>query len=205
MITLQDIRVLQIPLIVLAVITAFSTAGILVSRSNMQQAEATLQNQQTTLNQAQQRYRLSGEEKEIIIRHLPTYKELEKNGFIGAEQRINWLDALRTTNQAQQMFGVEYQIAAQQPYPTGAGMESGQFQLRQSPMKLTFKLLHEGDLMRFFTTLAQLKVGMFTLEECVLQRAGSNIPTIRYQPTLQADCQLDWWTITPKESQGNKP
>ena len=205
MITLQDLRVLRIPLAILVIISVFSIAGIIVSRNNLQQADLALKNQQTTLNQAQHRFRQSGEEKDIIIRHLPAYRELEKQGFIGAEHRINWLDALRTTNQAHQMFGVEYQIAAQQPYPTGAGIDSGPFQLRQSPMKLSFKLLHEGDLMRFFTTLAQLKVGVFTIEECDLQRAGNNIPTIRYQPTLQAECQLNWLTITPKASQGNNP
>lgn len=205
MITLQDLRVLRIPLIVLAIISAFSIAGVVASRSNLQQADIALKNQQTTLLQAQQRFRQSGEEKDIIINYLPAYRELEKQGFIGAEQRINWLDALRTTNQAHQMFGVEYQIAAQQPYPSATGIDNGQFQLRQSPMKLSFKLLHEGDLMRFFTTLAQLKVGVFTLEECTLQRIGNNIPTIRYQPTLQAECQLNWLTITSKASQGGNP
>jgi len=203
-ITWQDLQTLQIPLIVLSIVLALSTAAIYVTRSQLLQSDVNLENQQRALVQSQNRYRKSGEEKDIIIRHLPAYRKLEQQGFIGAEQRINWLDALRMTNQQQKMFGVDYQIAAQKPYPPDQGIDTGQFQLHQSLMKLSFRLLHEEDLMRFFSTLAQLKAGVFTLENCTLQRIGNNAFTLNTQPALQVECQLNWVTITANSGAGNK-
>ena len=197
-ITQQDLTTLRMPLIVFGIVLALSSAAVYGTRSKLLLADKELANQQGALVQAQNRYRKSGEEKDIIIQHLPAYRKLEQQGFIGAEQRINWLDALRMTNQELKMFGVEYQIAAQQAFPPGQGMDAGQFQLHQSPMKLSFRLLHEGDLMRFFDTLTQFRAGIFTLQTCTLQRIGNSTFNFRFQPALQADCQLNWITITPQ-------
>ena len=201
----QDLQILRLPLAILAVVLALGTTSVIFTRSQLQQADAALENQRRAFSHAQTRFRKSGEERDIIIRHLPAYRALEQQGFIGAEQRINWLDAIRLTNRELKMFGAEYQIGAQQPYPPPPELDTGAFQLHRSTMKLSFKLLHEDDLMRFFDNLTQLKAAFFTLDECVLQRLANTTITLHFQPALQATCQLNWITITPNAAPGGNP
>ena len=130
------------------------------------------------------------------MRYLSDYQYLQRLGFVGDEQRINWLEGLRLTNQQTQLFGVDYQIGAQQPYPYASELDPGQLTLYQSLMKINFRLLHEGDLVRFLGTLAQQGAGFFSVNQCVIERLDTD-GSIRFQPNLRADCELAWITVRP--------
>jgi len=109
------------------------------------------------------------------------------------EQRINWLDGLRLANQQADLFGVDYQIGTQRAYPFAAEFNPGQIELNQSLMQLRFRLLHEGDLLRFFDALARQNAGIFTIDQCLLRRIDTR-GVIRYQPNVNAECELSWIT-----------
>jgi hypothetical protein len=68
--------------------------------------------------------------------------------------------------------------------------------LHNSQMKLSFGLVHEGDLMRFFQTLAEQQTGVFILSGCALDRVGRSEPAPR-QANLSAQCDLSWLTVDP--------
>jgi hypothetical protein len=127
------------------------------------------------------------------VRYLDRYRQLERAGFIGEEQRINWLDGLRVANQQADLFGVEYQIESQKAYPYAGELNPGQVAISQSPMRLRFRLLHEDDLGRFFGSLARQGGGYFTVDRCHLRRVETG-GVIRYQPNINADCELSWLT-----------
>ncbi len=192
---LKDLWAVRAPLAILAVVLAAGTAGVGYTGSKLDHARAVLQNQRSALEHAQYRYRKSGEEQQIIVRYLSEYRRLEQEGFIGPERRIDWIDALRAADRELRMFGVTYQIGAQQPYPGTDGLDAGPLRLWQSPMRLTFGLLHEGDLMHFFNALDRLHAGVFVLEGCTVARMEGASPG--YRPHLQADCQLNWITLGP--------
>jgi hypothetical protein len=156
------------------------------------------------LRSAQTQVRESGMEKELIIRYLPGYRQLAAAGFVGEENRINWLDALRVVNQKGDLFGVDYDISPRRPYPLASTLAPGQMNVMQSMMKLRFQLLHEEDLPRFFELLSQQNAGLFMLDQCTVRRALST-PSIRFQPHLAAECQLSWITTQPAEQPGGKP
>src|SRR5512140_3679219 len=73
--------------------------------------------QNSNVRDARARLQKARDENATIARYLSSYQYLQRIGFIGDEQRIDWLDALRFTNQERRLFGVNYQIGAQQPYP----------------------------------------------------------------------------------------
>ncbi len=153
--------------------------------------------QQRALDEARARYQRSGEERDLLGRYAPEYIALAEHGFIGTEQRVNWIDNLRIANETTRLFGVQYQIGAQTPYNLP---ELPQAMLVQSPMTIDLRLLHEGDLMRFLRTLASGRAGVFTLNECTLERIGSE-PSARAQPNLRADCELSWIS-SPRAAEG---
>ena len=114
----------------------------------------------------------------------------------GEEQRINWLDALRSANQKVGLFGVNYDISARQSHPNAGLWNPGQMRVLQSVMKLRLPLLHEEDLLNFMEALREQNAGVFLIDQCAIRRASS-AQTTRYQPNMTAECQLSWLTTQP--------
>lgn len=184
---------LQVPALFLLVIVLGGCAAVYYTSDLLQQARQHLAHQERQLKEARNRLYRSGEERELISRYRDRYIELQRIGFIGEEQRINWLDGLRIANQRAELFGIDYQISEQRAYPYAPELNPGQLTLHQSVMKLKFGLLHEGDLMQFFRILAQSGAGVFHIDHCTVRRLeGPNV--MRYQPNLAAECALTWIT-----------
>ena len=73
---------------------AIVIVGLLVTYADQYRTEneAILQKQQNLLNQARQKFQSSGLEKETITQYLPIYNDLLASGFVGEEQRIEWIE-----------------------------------------------------------------------------------------------------------------
>jgi len=200
---LNDLRSLRVPLILLAVTLALGFGLPYYSNIKLEEAKREYAHQQSQLREARTRLHKAGEEREIIVHYLSAYQYLQRLGLIGDEQRINWLDGLRLTNQSAKLFGVDYQISAQQPYPYASELNPGQLALYQSVMKIRFSLLHEEDLLRFLGTLAGQNAGVFSVNQCVMDRV-TDVENTGFQPNLRADCELAWITMRPIDPAENK-
>lgn len=200
MIRQADLRALRNPLLVLGAAFVAAAASVYLTAQLVASAEAQLREQQARLKEARTRLHKSGEEKELIVRYLESFRRLERAGFVGEEQRINWLDGLRLANQQADLFGVDYQISAQKPYAHASAFDPGPIELQQSVMRLRFRLLHEEDVMRFFQALARQNVGLFTIDQCSMHRIDTG-GVIRYQPNISAECELSWITarVAPRK------
>lgn len=217
-------RAPTLPLIVLMAVLLAVTGALNFSLNKVQTARQQFSAQQAQLREAQTRVYQSGAEKELIVRYLPGYQQLAALGFVGEEQRINWLNALRVVNQKGGLFGVDYEISPRRPYivpivppplPPPASPSSpspplaaGTMHVMQSVMKLRFQLLHEEDLPAFFDLLSKQQAGLFLLDQCTLRRtAGSAAPapTLRFQANLAADCQVSWITAQPSAPAEQRP
>lgn len=192
--SIADLKTLQGPALVLLAVVLAGCAAVYYTSDVLQQAQRELARQEQALKEARNRLYQSGEEREIISRYLDRYLQLQRAGFIGEEQRINWLDGLRVANQRAELFGVDYQISEQRAYVHARDLEPGQLTLHQSVMKVKFGLLHEGDLMQFFGTLARSGAGVFHIDQCTVRRLEA-ASAIRYQPNLGAECDLSWITL----------
>jgi hypothetical protein len=197
--TRDDLQALRVPLIVLAATLIVAAGLVYFSASVLENARNVLSQRDGQLRQARLRIQNAGEEKEMIGRYLTRYQQLARAGFVGDEQRINWLDSLRTANEEAGLFGVEYDISAQRPYAYAAEFNTGQLLLEESVMRLKFRLLHEEDLPRFFNALARGSGGFFTIDQCLVRRlkAGEAEKSLQFQPHLGAECELRWLTIRP--------
>ena len=189
-----DLQALRTPLLVLAGVALLCALAVYYSGRLMITARQQLAQQQVQFKDARTRLQKSGEEKDIIVRYIDGFRQLERSGFVGEEQRINWLDGLRVANQQADLFGVDYQIGAQRPYAFASEFNPGPLALNQSIMRVRFRLLHEGDLGRFFDSLARQGTGIFTVDQCLLRRIDTR-GVIRYQPNVNAECDLSWITI----------
>ena len=189
-----DLQALRNPLLLLAGIALLCALAVYFSGRLMIASRQQLAQQQVQLKEARTRLQKSGDEKDIIVRYLGAFRQLERTGFVGDEQRINWLDGLRLANQQADLFGVDYQIGAQRPYSFAPEFSPGALSLNQSVMRVRFRLLHEADLERFFDALARQGTGIFTIDQCLLRRIDTR-GVIRYQPNVNAECDLSWITV----------
>lgn len=187
----KNARAIRNPLLALLATCVVGVALVVLTGKTRENSRLELQKQKSIFAEAHERYQKSDGERELIVKYLPEYRALQRQGFIGPEQRINWLDGLRNANLEAELFGVEYQVGAQEAYKDGIDIANGGANLRQSSMELNFRLLHEGDLMRFFGILANQQVGWFAINRCSLERIA-DIRTLQFQPYLGAKCELAW-------------
>jgi len=202
--TRADFKSVRNPLLALGAVLVGVAVAVWYTDQLALAARRDLARQETQLKDARLRLARSGDEKDVIVRYLGAYQQLQKQGFAGEEQRINWLDALRVTNQQADLFGVDYEIGSQKPYSFAETLNPGPIQLRESVMKLRFRLLHEEDLLRFFDLLSRQGAGIYTVDQCLLKRLDTR-GAIRYQPNLAAECELAWITASIAPAPEKKP
>ena len=206
MIKREDLEALRIPLAALGGTLLVALVMIWYSGSVLDSADRTRKQRESQLREARSRIQNAGEEKQMIGQYLAGSQALAKAGFVGEEQRINWLDSLRLANEETRIFGVEYDIGAQKPYVYAAEYNPGQLVLQESVMHLKFNLLHEEDMPRFFDALGRRGAGFFTVEQCQMRRArqGDVDRSMSVQPNLVAECDLRWLTVKPQAGSERK-
>ena len=193
----KDLAPLQLPLIVLAVAIGFSALVVNMSHDALRSAQLQLTRETAATNEARLRYQRTDQEKAMIERYLPAYRQLISESFIGTERRIDWIDALRAADRRTTLLGVEYQIEAQKPYSAGrfADKSLGQ-RVRSSSMLINFGIVHEGDLIQFLEALAARNAGLFSVTACAIEPLNMVDPAPR-RANLRARCELQWITIAP--------
>jgi hypothetical protein len=196
--TPKDLGAMKMPMLALAIAVAASIAMVAFSSNQRAQSEQQFRDQQTALQEARTRYQRSGQERETVMHYVQAYRHLEKIGFVGAEQRLNWVESLRAANAQAGLFGVDYQLTAQEPFPYVPPDNPVGDRVKRSRMRLSFGVLHEGDLTRLFRALSAQQPGFFALDSCSLDRAGRQGAPLPRQANLTAECDLSWLTIDPK-------
>jgi hypothetical protein len=191
----QDLAALTKPVLVFAAIAVLSVLAIVYSGKAVKKAASELSAAEGQLAEARERVQRSGEEYDNIIRFTQPYRELQRRGLVGEEQRLNWVDGLRNANADAQLYGVEWELGPQQPYAFTGDVNAGSLQIQQTLMKMRFGLLYEEDVGRFFRLLAAQNVGSFAVNSCSLQRAFTEPFQPSNQPMLKAECELAWITI----------
>lgn len=200
--SLKDIGALGRPLTVLAVVLAVCAGGILYTAGLVKQGRVALAAAQKQLNEARDRVQRSGTERDMITEYVGPYTALVERGVVGEEQRLAWVDALRAANTQAQLYGVDYEVGARQPYAFSAEVEAGGLPVQQSVMKLNFGILYEDDLLAFFRALQAQNAGLFSLNQCVLARVARDARRPVNAPALRAQCELAWITIPPPSAEG---
>lgn len=202
--TVQDWRKLQLPMVTLGIALIISTLLYSTTDGRRLKAQEALQAQQSALDKARQRYESSGLEKETIEKFLPAYEKLLERGFVGEEQRIDWIDDLREINLRQKLFGINYDIGSQEDYKPKFPLNVGSFKLHRSTMKINFSMLHEGDLTMVLTALPAENNPPFMVRDCNIERLPGGGQG-KFLPNLKTSCELDWLTVSEPPVSGGKP
>lgn len=147
------------------------------------------------------RYLAVDEEEKLIKSYLPDFVKLLENGIIGDEQRLNWIEVLRSIGDELNLPSLSYQIESQQDYTPSFPLNLGKFKLSSSKMVLTMQLLHEGDMFRILERLDDEAKGSYSISSCAIGQAMAEISDDPDSTNISARCEILWFTI--KLADGN--
>ena len=193
--TRPPFAVLKLPLLLLLAVLLLAAGGILWGQRQAKEADTALQRQQIALNQARQQLDHSRQQQHLIGTHQDDYQALVARGFVGAEDRLAWIEAVQLANRDAGLYGLNYRLMPRTASPSALAQG---LPLGQTSMTLTLPLLVETDLARFLAALKARAPGVYRVQGCSLSRlTGAQAFEAANRPQLQAECELLWFTVAP--------
>ena len=166
------------------------------SNKTVESAQKERHNAQIRLDDARHRLATADQDRENRAIYASQYQALIAQKIIGEENRLDWVEGLESIRRKKLVADFRYTVAPQKSYVLSLPIESGNFDIRYSEMKLQFDLLHEQQLLDFFDALRSQIKGWYQLDGCTLQRnaaiadaAGNSMPQIK------AECSGGWVTL----------
>jgi hypothetical protein len=90
---------------------------------------------------------------------------------------------------------LRYEVSTQQPFEPDFPAEKGRYEPYVSDMRLDIGLLHEEDLVTVFDKLQAEAPGVFTVQNCQIQRAREAFVDDPTEANLTATCMVRWITV----------
>jgi hypothetical protein len=151
---------------------------------------------QSQVNDARKRLDMAREDRENLSDFSKEYDALKANKIIGDDHRLDWMEGLEKLRNQNLVIDFRYNIAPQKIYAPPSAVDSGNFDIHYSEMKMQFDLLHEGQLLNFFNALRRQIKGRYQLEGCTMQRIetadGSATAAVA---KIKAECSGGWITL----------
>jgi hypothetical protein len=157
------------------------------------------------MNDARNRLATARQDQENLASYSKDYSVLEDREIINDDHRLDWMEGLGKLRQQNLVVDFGYNIAPQKVYTPQPAIDSGNFDIHFSEMKLQFDLLHEGQLLNFFNALHSQIKGQYQLEGCTMQRTAAlkgDSKDIEPSATtnIKAECSGGWITLKNRKS-----
>jgi hypothetical protein len=165
------------------------------SNKGLQEATAARKDIQAKLTRAR-------EEQQELTEKLNRFQSLKARGYIGPEQRLNWVEAIARIKAERRIFKLDYEFAPQRRVDASilpGGGAAGNFELMSSQMRMQIHLLHERELLDFIADLrADLRKTVEALvhvRSCTIERLAPSTADRGSKAQLKAECTLEWITL----------
>ena len=193
----EDLKRLRLHAGVAALFIALGAGAIAVSDGYLRDAVQARETAQARRAAAQERVSKVSEEEREIRESLVFYQRMQRQGMIGQENRLDWIDAIARIKSERKLFEIKYSIEPQKAldYPGIVPTKRGDFVV--SRMKLDMLLLHEEDLLAFLSDLRATGRFHVSVRHCNVSRIerGAVAPGQALMPRLRSECQIDLITV----------
>lgn len=191
-------RLLRGALASLVLALGLGAAAIAGARYYLQHNEDEFLRQRAKLDGVARLYRTAENDRSLYSQYVSRFEALEREGVIGEEPRLTWVESLQRINEALKLPVLRYEIAPQTLIRFQSGrLNSTILRVYRSSMSLQAGLLHEGDLVALFGDLRRMTSGRFEVRDCdlALTNPVRGIALDRRVPNVMALCTLDWFTL----------
>ncbi len=178
------------------VICVLLAAGMLAASlyfRNAMQREYQVNHQR--FRNASQLYLAVDEEERTIEEFYPEFVRLYRDGLLGGERRLSWLETLRTAAAAIRIPELNYKLDARGPWDGAPNLARGGYEIHASTMSLSLGLLHEGDLLALLEALDEGALGQYAVRDCALVGGEGALTLDPQAVNVRAECRLDWLTV----------
>ena len=192
-ITKSDLSVMRSSLITLSIAIIASLLLISISERLSGLAQKNWHDAQRELRAAQSELNNAKQDQENLRDYQGEYLASVNQHLIGNEQRLDWVESLEKLRQQKLVSELHYNIGPQKTYTPQPPIDSGNFDIKYSEMKLQLSLLHEDQLLDFFDELRGQIKGWYQLDGCSIVRAPGEAQNNATQ--LTAECSGGWITL----------
>jgi len=195
----SDLKGLRLPLAAGLAMAAFGVAALLLSQDRLIEERRAQKTKQEQLRATRERVARFAEEEHEIRDNLVHFQTMERLGMIGAEKRLEWVEAIAAIRQQRHLYEIRYTVEAQRSvdYPGVAPAQRGAgLAFMASRLKFDMQLLHEGDLLQFLSDLNAAGNAYVSVRNCSISRAeGAGARGGPLRPRLRASCTIDMITL----------
>ena len=173
---------------------------IVASENFIAQSQLEQRNAKRQLDDARRQLTTAREDNENMKSYTMEYDALLKRNIIGSDQRLDWMEGLEKIHKQDRVPGFmefKYAIAPQKPYVPAPPLDGGNFEPNLSGMTLQVDMLHEEQLIDFFSTLRTGINGWFLIDRCAMERtsAAADADDFGVAHKLKAECSGGWLTL----------
>ena len=180
--------------IALAIALVVSIGMLSASYQFWESTDKSLKGVERQLRTAREKFRTIDEEEAMIATYYPQFQELERQGIIGPERRLDWIENLSQADENLKLPKLAYSIDTQEPFTAEFPLAGGAYELYASKMDLQLGLLHGQDLFNLLSWLDDDAQGLYSVAACNLVRSRDD-PGSPRQAHLTSNCELRWYTI----------
>lgn len=195
-----DIPLMRLSLAAICVSALLSGAILYGSNRHAEQNKIDLRNAQRQLNDARKRLSDARNDSENLSVYSAEYGALEGQNIIGDDHRLDWMEDLEKLRRQNLVVDFRFNIVPQKIYAPQPAIDSGNFNIHYSEMKLQFDLLHEGQLLKFLDALRSQIKGQYQLEGCKLQRGETVANAETPMTNIKAECSGGWITLKSRSA-----
>lgn len=193
----EDLKRLRVPAGVAAMLVAIGAAAIVVTDHRLGVAIEARESVRAQRAAAQERVSKVSEEEREIRESLIFYQRMQRQGMIGQENRLDWIDSIARIKSQRKLFEIKYSIEPQKAldYPGIVAAKTSEFVV--SRVKLEMLLLHEEDLLNFLADLRATGRFHVSVRHCSVSRIERGAVTAGQAllPRLRSECQIDLITV----------
>ena len=171
----------------------FANTYTVATQQDLRKASQMRNNSSNSLNTAHQ-------DRDNMSIYADEYGSLINRKIVGEDMRLDWIEGMENLRQKNLVTNFRYNISPQKRYVPNPPVDSGNLDINYSEMKLQFDLLHEEQLVDFFTALPETIPGWYQLEGCTLNRSASTGPNDLPWTHLKAICTGGWITLKSRSS-----
>ena len=189
----DDWGVMRSSLITLAIAAICSALLIFLSATRSELAEEDWRDAQRQLHAAQSELNNAKQDRDNMDTYLAEYAASIDHHLIGEEGRLDWIENLEKIRAQKRVEDFRYNIGPQKIYAAQPPIDSGDYNIHYSEMKLQLDLLHEGQLFDFLDAIREQIKGWYHIESCSILRNPGDAQNTGI--LLKAECTGGWITL----------
>jgi len=135
--------------------------------------------------------------RQLLDRYHRRYRELQEQGFVGQERRLDWIETIRAAAKNLDLPNVAYSLEPQLEViqPVESASPNAEIQIYLSRLELELGLVHEVDLLRFFERLEQEAPGLMQVDQCNLTRQPGVAQKLSADTNIAANCSMKLFSV----------